>query len=208
MNGSIGKISAFMTLAEAQKLNIEIPQKPTGQKNSSKDDVPVTCIPNDEMRPLTGHTFRRNELWPVVRFALSSDPLETRADNETEGEPPHASLLCIPQEFTIQGPMGNMEARRIQVPLILAWALSIHKSQGQTLKRVKINLANVFESGQGQLRSLSLSIGRLITDYNTSAYVAISRATSMEGLELHNFTREKWASKILQVGNSADIHVH
>jgi len=55
--------------------------------------------------------------------------------------------------------------------LILAWALSIHKSQGQTLSRVKVDLARIFEKGQ--------------------AYVAISRATSMEGLEIESFQPSK-----------------
>jgi ATP-dependent DNA helicase PIF1 len=46
--------------------------------------------------------------------------------------------------------MGNVEAHRFQVPLILAWALSIHKSQGQTLARLKVDLGHVFEKGQGK----------------------------------------------------------
>ena len=35
-----------------------------------------------------------------------------------------------------------------QVPLTLAWALSIHKSQGQTLSYVRINMKNMFAAGE------------------------------------------------------------
>jgi hypothetical protein len=58
-----------------------------------------------------------------------------------------------------------------QVPLILAWALSIHKSQGQTIQRVKVDLGRVFEKGQ--------------------SYVALSRAATMEGLQVLRFDPKK-----------------
>jgi ATP-dependent DNA helicase PIF1 len=59
-----------------------------------------------------------------------------------------------------------------QIPLILAWAITIHKSQGATLKYADIDVGSgIFECGQ--------------------TYVAMSRVTGLEGLKLSSFDASK-----------------
>jgi len=80
-------------------------------------------------------------------------------------------MLVMPEAWTVELPSGEVQVSRSQLPLILSWAMSIHKSQGQTLERVKVDLGKVFEKGQ--------------------AYVALSRATTLEGLQVLNFDANK-----------------
>lgn len=81
------------------------------------------------------------------------------------------TLLLERESWTVELPGGKESASRSQIPLMLAWAISIHKSQGQTLDRVKVDLGKVFEKGQ--------------------AYVALSRATSLDRLQILNFDADR-----------------
>ncbi len=70
--------------------------------------------------------------------------------------------------YTLNRADGKLEQETLgtftQFPLRLAWAITIHKSQGLTFEKVMIDAGSAFSSGQ--------------------VYVALSRCTSLEGIVL------------------------
>lgn len=91
--------------------------------------------------------------YPIVAFKVAGSP-----------HPLQISVKAA--EWDIQE-NGKKVALRCQVPLILAWAMSIHKAQGQTIPFLKLDLSRSFEDGQ--------------------VYVALSRAVSLETVEMRGF---------------------
>ena len=77
----------------------------------------------------------------------------------------HGTTIRVhPEEWSLENERGESLATVTQLPLRLAWAMTIHKSQGMTLDAAEIDLSKTFETGQG--------------------YVALSRLKSLDGLRL------------------------
>lgn len=97
--------------------------------------------------------------WPVVEFLVRQGSHMGKR-----------RMLMQPETWKVELPNGELQVSRTQVrfcvylcsarrcpyrararngqlPLILAWAMSIHKAQGQTLERCKVDLGRIFEKG-------------------------------------------------------------
>ena len=88
-----------------------------------------------------------------------------------------------PEDWSINDDNGKTLASYNQVPLRLAWAITVHKCQGMTLDAAEIDLSKTFEKGQG--------------------YVALSRLKRLEHLKLLGLNEQ--ALKVDNLAYKADI---
>ncbi|MBK8969160.1 MAG: AAA family ATPase [Lewinellaceae bacterium] len=128
----------------------------------------VMFVKNDPEKNFVNGTIGR-----VIE--LKANQLTVAVENSTGKS---RALVVTPMDWEIirytSGAAGDIETESIgsfrQFPLKLAWAITIHKSQGKTFDRVLIDLgAGAFEHGQ--------------------LYVALSRCRTLEGVVLRNPVR-------------------
>ncbi len=138
----------FSTLVEGLKKTCLAQEKLT-----LKIGAEVMFIKNDPSGRYVNGTrsvvvgFEKNNGWPIVK---------TYHDE---------TIIAYPEDWKYEE-NGVLRATISQVPLRLAWAITIHKSQGMTLDAVELDLGDAFEPGMG--------------------YVALSRVRSLNGLKLMN----------------------
>ncbi|MGH9463565.1 MAG: AAA family ATPase [Vicinamibacteria bacterium] len=100
--------------------------------------------------------FVNGTLGTVVEFKKDSGyPVVRTHDDRT--------ITAEPVEWSIEE-AGRRVAKITQVPLRLAWAITVHKSQGLSLDAAIMDLSGTFEYGQG--------------------YVALSRVRTLAGLHV------------------------
>ncbi len=146
-----GKVSSYKmvstgraNLVETLKKGVLVPE--TLQLKVGAQVMFVKNSPDQE--------YANGTLGEVIDVSGAYPVVETQSGNE---------IVASPMSWEIIDD-GKVLASVSQVPLRLAWAITIHKSQGMSLDTVEVDLSRAFTPGQG--------------------YVALSRARTLSGLTL------------------------
>ena len=115
-----------------------------------KKDAAVMFVKNNHDKGYVNGT-----LGTVVDFDDFGSPVVRLRDG--------VEVTATPESWTIEED-GKVLAEISQIPLRLAWAITVHKSQGMSLDAAEMDLSKSFEPGMG--------------------YVALSRVRTLEGLRM------------------------
>ncbi len=135
---------------------------PTKEELELKIGAQVMFVKND---PTSEKAFFNGKIGRLVGYDEKEGTVTVLSDGERITVP---KLKWQNMEYTINADNQDIEEKEIgsfnQIPLRLAWAVTIHKSQGLTFDKVIVDAGQAFAHGQ--------------------VYVALSRCTSLEGLVL------------------------
>lgn len=162
-----GKAKNFKASTSGEKKIIETLKKTVLAQDflALKKDAKVMFVKNNPEKGYINGTLGR-----ITGFAPTGFPIVTINGG--------MEITATPEKWSVDDDRGESLAWFNQIPLRLAWAITIHKSQGMTLDAAEVDLSQVFEKGQG--------------------YVALSRLKNIENLRLLGFNQ-----KSLQVDNLA-----
>ncbi|MBH0064123.1 MULTISPECIES: AAA family ATPase [Psychrobacter] len=149
-NGTMGELIGFA----AVKID---DSKDTSEALIEDDDIDSTADSDEASAKSTKSKTKKDKEKPKAKKPTTQKMPVVRLNSGRE-------VIAEPEEWIIEDETGEVLASYEQVPLCLAWAITIHKSQGMTLDAAEIDLSRTFELGQG--------------------YVALSRLKSLAGLQL------------------------
>ncbi len=129
----------------------------TGEELGLKEGAAVMFIKNDP-----GGRYVNGTLGIVIGF---DDDKGYPLVRTREGR----KVVAEPVDWQMEED-GRSAAKITQVPLRLAWAITVHKSQGMSLDAAAVDLSHAFDYGQG--------------------YVALSRVRALEGLHLAGWNEQ------------------
>ncbi|MCR4965981.1 MAG: helix-turn-helix domain-containing protein [Bacteroidales bacterium] len=135
---------------------------PTKEELELKIGAQVMFIKND---PSPEKAYYNGKIGKITDYDEDNKTVEVTCGNERISVP----MITWPNfEYTLNEETQKIEEKEIgqftQIPLRLAWAVTIHKSQGLTFDKLIVDAHQAFAHGQ--------------------VYVALSRCTSLEGLVL------------------------
>ncbi len=154
----IGKEEIFIMTSKGSKALVE------GLKNGClspetlrlKKDAVVMCTKNNP-----GAGFANGTLGVIVDFERGTRyPIIKTHDGRR--------ITVAHMDWVVEED-GKVKASISQIPLRLAWAITVHKSQGMSLDAASMDLSDVFEYGQG--------------------YVALSRVRTFAGITLRGYNQ-------------------
>lgn len=167
-----GKKRFFKATTTGEKALVEILKNSVIAKNELqlKIGAKVMFLKNN---PEQGYI--NGTLGEVIDYSEVGLPVVKTTNNK--------KITVSPEKWSIDDENGKSVASFNQIPLRLAWAITIHKSQGMTLDFVEMDLTKTFEKGQG--------------------YVALSRLKKIENLQLKGFNT--MSLQIDSLAHKADI---
>lgn len=151
-----GKQKKFHMTSSGKKDQVAILKKycMAPEELTLKKGAAVMCVKNNSKAGYVNGT-----LGTVTDFGEDTVEIQVAKDKR---------IAVCPESWVVEND-GKRIAQINQLPLRLAWAITVHKSQGMTLDEVEIDLSKSFAPGMG--------------------YVALSRVRSLAGLYLRGINQ-------------------